>query len=186
MKTCSSCGEEKPLSDFPKGKRYKDGHRGQCFVCKRIKQAEYDEKNIEAKRKRGRERMAERRKNPKERGVLLEATRTWRSNNPESSKESSTKSNLKWRETSPERYADVSRRATKKYRESNKERHVAHMRLGAAILSGRVVKPTCCDRCGFNGRLDGHHDSYLKEHWYDVTWLCRKCHKKEHNKKENQ
>lgn len=33
-KRCSSCGEVKALSDFPKRKESKDGHRGQCKSCR--------------------------------------------------------------------------------------------------------------------------------------------------------
>lgn len=33
-KTCSKCGEVKPLSSFGKAKGYADGHRGQCTQCR--------------------------------------------------------------------------------------------------------------------------------------------------------
>lgn len=36
MKKCSKCGELKPLTDYYKGKRYKDGHIGQCKTCKDV------------------------------------------------------------------------------------------------------------------------------------------------------
>lgn len=32
-KTCSQCGETKPLSEFYKQKNYKDGYRGKCRNC---------------------------------------------------------------------------------------------------------------------------------------------------------
>lgn len=40
-KVCSKCGKELPISFFTKSKKYKDGLRSACNVCKRI-----DEKNI--------------------------------------------------------------------------------------------------------------------------------------------
>lgn len=35
MKTCSKCGKTKPLSEFHKAKRNKDGYTGQCGECRR-------------------------------------------------------------------------------------------------------------------------------------------------------
>lgn len=35
MKTCSKCGEVKPLEDFQKRRKSKDGHFGWCKLCKR-------------------------------------------------------------------------------------------------------------------------------------------------------
>lgn len=32
-----------------------------------------------------------------------------------------------------------------------------------------------------SGPLDGHHWSYDREHWLDVEWLCRSCHRNEHH-----
>jgi hypothetical protein len=34
-KICSQCNEEKELSDFPKDKTKKDGHRPNCIICNR-------------------------------------------------------------------------------------------------------------------------------------------------------
>lgn len=34
MKTCAKCGVEKPLSEFVKDNRKKDGHAGSCLFCK--------------------------------------------------------------------------------------------------------------------------------------------------------
>lgn len=38
MKTCSSCKERKPLSDFPKHNGFKDGRNSKCKVCKSAQQ----------------------------------------------------------------------------------------------------------------------------------------------------
>ena len=51
MKTCSKCGEEKPLSEFHKSKRTKDGHTCYCKPCANAKarkwQAENKERHLE-------------------------------------------------------------------------------------------------------------------------------------------
>ena len=41
-KKCSSCGKILPIDCFHKGKRYKDGYRGQCKQCRYSKQIEYN------------------------------------------------------------------------------------------------------------------------------------------------
>ena len=47
-KVCSGpCGLEKPLNKFPKRKGSKDGHRGQCRVCKAAKRREHYQNNLE-------------------------------------------------------------------------------------------------------------------------------------------
>jgi hypothetical protein len=45
MKTCSKCGEPKPLSQFSKDKAQKDGFYGTCKNCVGIKRKEYYQKN---------------------------------------------------------------------------------------------------------------------------------------------
>ena len=50
--------------------------------------------------------------------------------------------------------------------------------LNYAVSSGRLAKPTHCDRCGRyieNPRhLQGHHDDYSKP--LEVDWFCTRCH----------
>lgn len=45
MKKCSKCNEIKPLENFYKGKKYKNGYIGQCKSCKDIINQEYKNKN---------------------------------------------------------------------------------------------------------------------------------------------
>jgi hypothetical protein len=33
MKTCIACGQTKPLDDFPRDKRRRDGHTNRCKPC---------------------------------------------------------------------------------------------------------------------------------------------------------
>ena len=40
MKTCSRCGETKPLEEFVKDNRRKDGHATICKECRRKKDRE--------------------------------------------------------------------------------------------------------------------------------------------------
>lgn len=43
-----------------------------------------------------------------------------------------------------------------------------------------IVKPTACEHCGSDGRVEGHHTNYYRA--IDVTWLCSRCHRAEHSR----
>lgn len=47
MKTCSKCGETKPLDEFHKYKRSKDGRVPRCKDCRRAEASEYHSQNRE-------------------------------------------------------------------------------------------------------------------------------------------
>ena len=36
MKTCSKCGDDKPLSEFHKDKHTKDGYTSSCISCRKL------------------------------------------------------------------------------------------------------------------------------------------------------
>lgn len=50
--------------------------------------------------------------------------------------------------------------------------------VSAAVLAGRLHRPDVCSRCGAQGDVEAHHEDYTKV--YEVTWLCRRCHKARH------
>lgn len=50
-----------------------------------------------------------------------------------------------------------------------------------ARRSGQLVKPAACQGCGRTLHIVAHHHlGYEPEHWLDVQWLCRPCHKAAH------
>ena len=59
-----------------------------------------------------------------------------------------------------------------KIKAKNKSRHA----LTYAVRVGKMVRQPCV-KCG-NKKTEGHHEDYSKP--YDVIWLCRACHSKEH------
>jgi hypothetical protein len=60
------------------------------------------------------------------------------------------------------------------------KKQARHM-LRRAIQKGRIIKPSKCSDCNKvfpKFKIHGHHTDYSK--WWDVIWLCEKCHKKVH------
>ena len=64
MKTCARCKEAKPLIEFPKTKRTKDGVASYCKPCANMFSLEYRNNNLEAARERERKRTARWLSNP--------------------------------------------------------------------------------------------------------------------------
>lgn len=60
-------------------------------------------------------------------------------------------------------------------------REKARYKVAYAIKTGAVVRPDSCSGCGVVGKPQAHHyKGYEQEHWFDIKWLCRKCHGYEH------
>lgn len=65
--------------------------------------------------------------------------------------------------------------------ESEQMRHGAWWRVGLAIRTGRLTKPSTCSACGNptqSERLHAHHADYSKP--LEVEWLCWSCHNLRH------
>lgn len=71
-----------------------------------------------------------------------------------------------------------------KYTMKHRAKKNAHRRLGYAIRTGKLSKPTECSKCGDVGRIEGHHEDYSKA--LDVTWLCISCHRAVHMTERDQ
>ena len=68
-------------------------------------------------------------------------------------------------------------RVQREWRSAYPERASAQRRLRHAVLYGRVLKATECQRCGAVPiRIEAHHHDYSKP--LDVEWLCKPCHAK--------
>lgn len=65
-----------------------------------------------------------------------------------------------------------SARSKKKY----PERARARNRVARAIKAGLLVRPSECERCGIECRVEASHDDYAQP--LAVEWLCRPCHAK--------
>lgn len=67
------------------------------------------------------------------------------------------------------------------------EKAKAHSAVTRAMITGDIVRPRMCEGCFTACKPEAHHHKgYDKEHWLDVLWLCRSCHKKQHLKYPNE
>jgi hypothetical protein len=61
------------------------------------------------------------------------------------------------------------------------EQIAAYAEVAKALRDGRLTPAAGCNRCGFVGRLNAHHDhGYDLEHQLDIEWLCDTCHRRHH------
>ena len=119
-KVCQSCGESKPLSEFPKNRTDRSGINRVCHVCNRAKARAWERANPD----RVRERLREWRAIPEnwEREKQLAAAR--RAADPEKAREAS----RRWTAENPERRKEIVRKSAAK----NQDRKRAYSRLYGA------------------------------------------------------
>lgn len=55
----------------------------------------------------------------------------------------------------------------------------ARSEVNKAIRRGDIVRQPCCE-CGAKRADAHHHNGYDTAHWFDVEWLCRRCHMRGH------
>lgn len=94
----------------------------------------------------------------------------WRRNNPEKVKEAS----RSWRE----RNRGKARAHSQHQRERHPEKFAARQALNKAVQRGEIQRPDCCESCGGERRIQGHHADYDKP--LEVEWLCENCHREGH------
>ena len=78
----------------------------------------------------------------------------------------------------------ISSRSAKR-RAEHPEQCAAHTALNNAITAGKLVRQPC-QNCPSTKQAQGHHESYEKEFWLDVIWLCKTCHDELHRYKRNE
>jgi hypothetical protein len=150
---CKSCGLEKDPSLFYKG------IKSECAEC------------VKARTKRNREANKEH---------YLEYDRN-RSNREERNEKTKQRVNKLYTED-PD-YKDKLLATKSRWAQRNPLKRKAQQALGNAIRDLKVIKPTSCEHCRTSEKqIQGHHWSYLEQHWFDVIWLCTSCHGKEHKR----
>lgn len=81
-----------------------------------------------------------------------------------------------------ERWKKISLITSNRSKQNHKDKNSARLAVRYAIKCGKLVRPDFCSACGTEGVVEAHHDSYEKEKWLDVKWLCRRCHSSHHRK----
>ena len=167
MKPCCGCGEAKPLGDYHRDQKTRDGRKTRCKVCLLAHKKAYYEANREksiAYARRYRE------EHP---GRGAETARRGREDDPQRSRDHQ----IRYRKRHPERV----RRSIAEYRAAHRPRVNAREAVNHAVTTGSLVPPPECERCGHDFsvyRREAHHDDYARR--LDVEWLCALCHKRHH------
>jgi len=153
MKHCFKCGAEKPLTEFYKHPKMKDGRVNKCKEC--------NKKDVRENR-----------------AAKVDYYRAYDANRFQNDPRVRER-NERYKKT--ESGKAVIQKSRKKWINKNPEARSAHVILGNAVKNGRIKKPHNCSRCGKYERsrkIHAHHHDYALP--LDVTWLCAQCHTDEH------
>lgn len=148
MPTCRKCNQDKPEEAMKKEKR----SPRQRPICKECHNASY---RAYAASNRAKVRKQKIQSNAKHRLELRARARD--------------------KASTPEAKAKKAEQRHKYYF-ANKNKYRAWRLVGEAVESGRLIRPTHCERCGSTGcAIEGSHDDYSRP--LDVEWLCTSCHR---------
>lgn len=159
-KTCSRCGEVKPLEDFYKNKRDLSGRSSACRACIKAKGSE-----PESRRSRREYQKSYRRDNKEK---IRAAKLLVRKNNPSLC-----------RKRARAEYQRNREGYLKRSRENDQARPDKRRARGAverALKRGTLAREPCTV-CG-KQKVEGHHEDYSKP--LNVIWLCPAHHKRLH------
>lgn len=188
VKTCTKCNEPKPLDQYHRNKRAKDGRHSRCAECCRQYQSEL-------------------RDNPEVKAQRREYAKVWRAANPNYDRERYLKQSdlqiaraLKWNRDNPEK-ALASRKA---YLANNPEKRRALRRTATARRRAKLAQlhdtmpkdylkillgfyGEQCQKCGGVEKLE--HDHIIPVTWkgsthslYNAQVLCRSCNSRKGNR----
>lgn len=168
MKYCNKCETWKPESEFYKHKLHKDGLTSHCKICTKSSVSKY------LSSPKGRLKKQEYKKvyikTEKGRSVHTEAKRRWRQT------PSGQKAEHRHRQT------EKGKAAKQRYLEKYPEKQIAKNKVTYAVTSNKIpsVLTQRCSSCGQPAAEYHHYLGYSPENWFDITPLCRLCHKKVH------
>lgn len=175
-KICTKCKVDKALSEFGKNRTTKDGLRYWCKTCRLEDNRSYRQKNKEAVKEYRQRYYLEHRDEIIERSQLryrehYDEIMAYR----EEHREEHAEQHRRYRQEHAEEIMAKKRDYEKRF----PERIKAQEAVKRALKSGKLIRPDRCSnpKCNCLCKPDGHHWNYLKEHWLDVEWLCRSCHK---------
>lgn len=110
-----------------------------------------------------------------------EAQRRWDTSEAGRAKQARYRKTAKWREVRRRhRQTERFRLAEAARRSRSPEKVTARSAVNNALKSGRLTKPTSCERCGERRPQAHHYLGYAPEHHLAVRWLCTWCHSLAH------
>lgn len=161
-KSCSVCGETKPLSDFYRQAKAKDGRQAQCKACAKAKSlAKYRDDPEKF-------RDSSKRYYHKNRDEVLSKAREWRKDNLDFARERARGYAAKYRREKPwvfaeryekEREANLARQAI--YRAENPEVFRAKAAARRALLAGATIVPFTAEQLRLRMSMFGNK-----------CWIC--------------
>lgn len=159
MKTCKSCNLTKAKDEFYAHPKALDGKDSSCKHCRKAK--------VYANRMSKLEYYKEYDRN--------------RPNKEERNEQTKLRVNQLYAEDTE--FREKIQATKTAWSERNPHKRKAQYALSNAVRDSKIIKPTSCEHCGTSEKkIQGHHWSYLEEHWLDVIWLCTGCHGKEHKR----
>jgi len=137
MKTCKTCGEEKPIEEFVKSKNTKDGRLNKCKLCDNLVRKEQYYANHEYRKQKDKEyreknkekvKLWSHKYKEKNREKIRIADREWRKNNPELSRERS----RRWRKLHGKEHYQENKQMfianAVRWQKENKERYIKRVK----------------------------------------------------------
>ena len=196
MKFCRKCDSLKEEIEFGNDVNKKDGLNSYCRVCvrnisslKRKSNPEYFKKYAEGYREKNREIL----RNKSRISYYVDwekrseqSKRFYESRRDEIAKkraekrknfEEREKNRLRqaaWRRENKSKVAEV----VSEWKKRNPQKSAAHTLVLWAIRTGVLKRSKFCEECGLIGKVEGHHEDYLKP--LELNWLCKLCHSKKH------
>lgn len=151
-KRCAKCNTVKPLTEFHRRRKCRDGRQNKCKQCaSRAARHRYEQNG----------------------DVIRLQCKTYRHGLGEVAHVRARERHRKDVEKRSEYFAE--------YRRSNKGKRRASAAVQTALRNGTLARPDICSRCRTTERrLVAHHHSYEQSSWLDVEWICDRCHMEEH------
>lgn len=151
-KTCTKCGETKPLSEYHKHAQCADGHRPDCKECHRAACKARRDADLNSVREGDKDRYY----NQPGRADSVRAAATRRYHRVRDTKE----------------HAQYKRDLARRMAEKHPEKMHARSVFRHALARGDLTREPCLF-CGYPD-TQGHHHDYSKP--LEVTWLCLRHH----------
>lgn len=178
-KTCRTCKQTKPLTEFHKQRVKKDGHQDYCKSCRAEHQIKY-RKTKEGKEVQNRYQQSEKFKYTQNRYIQSEKGKNTQESYRQSVKGQVALKRGRKRYEQSTKGKEVKLRNAKRYQIAHPEQNRARQVIRNAIRNGKMPRPDTlqCHYCPNKAKQYHHWHGYAPEHWLDVVPVCTKCHNK--------